>query len=68
MHYLPGSLFRSKDVRNPQSDWGELLTSANLDPGPLHPHDVGKLRGHVLLYELEAASPSLKFDAAPSNL
>src|SRR3712207_8407428 len=54
MHDLPGALFESKNHRNPQSDWGDIFTSANLGPGPLHPHDVGKLRSYVLLYGLEA--------------
>jgi hypothetical protein len=31
MHYLPLTLFRSKDHRNPQSGWGEVLPSAKLD-------------------------------------
>ena len=52
MHYLPGAVFRSKNYRNPQSDGGELLTFANLGPGPLYSHDVGKLRSCVLLYDL----------------
>jgi hypothetical protein len=54
MHNLPGAIFRSKDHRNPQSDWGDIFASANLGPGPLHPHDVGKLRSYLLLYDLEA--------------
>src|SRR5688572_15752933 len=54
MHYLPLTVFRPKDHRNPQSDWGDILTSGNLGPRPLYPHDVGKLRSYVLLYDLVA--------------
>ncbi len=53
MHDLPGALFRSKDARNPQSDWRDIFASANLGLGPLHPHEVRKLRSYVLLYDLE---------------
>jgi hypothetical protein len=31
-HNLPGAVFRSKDHRDPQSVWGDILPSANLDP------------------------------------
>jgi hypothetical protein len=54
MHNLPLTVFRPKDHRNPQGDWGDIFPSPNLGPGPLHPHDVGKLRSYVLLYDLEA--------------
>jgi len=54
MHNLPHTVFRSKDHRNPQSGWGDILSSANLDLGPLYPHNVGKLMSYVLLYDLEA--------------
>jgi hypothetical protein len=54
MHYLPLTVFRPKDHRNPQSDWGDILTSANLGPSPFHSHDVGKLRSYLLLYDLVA--------------
>jgi hypothetical protein len=30
MHNLPDTVFRSKDHRNPQSEWGDLLPSVNL--------------------------------------
>src|SRR3712207_2171282 len=53
MHYLPLTVFGSKNHRNPQSDWGDILTSTNLGPGPLYPHDIGKLRSYVLLYGLD---------------
>jgi hypothetical protein len=53
MHYLPLTVFRSKDHRSPQSDWGDIFAFANLGPGTLHPHDVGKPRSYVLLYGLE---------------
>jgi hypothetical protein len=53
MRYLPLTIFSSKDHRSPQRDWGEILAFANLGPGPLHPHNVGKLRRYVLLYGLE---------------
>src|ERR671916_2180891 len=25
MHHLPGALFRTKDARNPQSQWGDIF-------------------------------------------
>ncbi len=55
MYNLPLTVFGSKDGRDPHGDWGELLTSANLGLGPLHPYLVGKLRSDVLLYGLEAS-------------
>ena len=54
MHNLPLTVFRPNDHRNPQSDWGDILTSANLRLCPLHPYLVGKLRSYVLLYSLVA--------------
>jgi hypothetical protein len=56
MHDLPGAIFRSKDHRNPQCDWDDIITSANLGLGPLHPNDVGKLGSCVLLYALGIGS------------
>jgi hypothetical protein len=53
MHNLPSALFRSEDHRNPQSERGGILPSANLGFSPLHPHNVGKLRSYVLCYRLE---------------
>jgi hypothetical protein len=55
MHYLLGALLRSKDHRDPQIEWGDILASAYLGLAPLYPHNVGKLRGHILLYDLEAS-------------
>src|SRR5215210_1532751 len=54
MHNLPGAAFGSKDHRNPQIDCGDILPFTNFGLGPLHPHDVGKLRSYVLRYILEA--------------
>src|SRR5918998_349117 len=54
MHNLPGTVFGSKDHRNPQSDWGNFLASANLGLLPHQLHNVGKLRSHVLRYDLGA--------------
>ena len=55
MHNLPGAIFGSKDHRNPQSERGGILPSANLCLYPLYPHNVGKLRSYVLRYGLEAS-------------
>jgi hypothetical protein len=55
MHYLPPTVFGSKDHRNPQSDWDDIFPSANLGLGPLHSHEVGKLRSYVFRYGLEAS-------------
>src|SRR5829696_8319938 len=52
MHNLPLTVFRSKDHRNPQSAWSDILSSAKLGLGPLYPHNVGKLRAYVLRYVL----------------
>src|SRR5712691_5371144 len=54
MHHLPGAVFRSKDRRHPQSDWGDILPSANLGLVPLYPHNVGKFRSDVLRYDIES--------------
>src|SRR5919202_7099776 len=55
MHYLPGAIFWPKDHRNPQIEWGNILLSAKLGPVALYPHNVGQLRGHILLYDIEAS-------------
>jgi hypothetical protein len=52
MHYLPLSLLRS-NLRNPQSEWGDILPCANLGLGPLHPHNVAKLRSYVRRHVLK---------------
>src|SRR3712207_3608799 len=54
MVQLPLTVFTSKDIRSPQSVWGDLLISAILGPGPLYPHNVGKLRGYIFRYDLRA--------------
>jgi hypothetical protein len=54
MHNLPGAIFRSKDHRSPQSEWGDVLSFANLGLCPLDLYNVGKLRSYVPLYDLEA--------------
>src|SRR5918997_6424141 len=54
MHYLPSALFRSKDRRNPQSEWGDILPSANLGLQLFYLDNVGKPRGNVLRYVLKA--------------
>ena len=48
MHNLPDPVFTPKDARSPQGNRSALLPSTNLGLVPLHLHDVGKLRGHVL--------------------
>jgi len=54
MHYLPGSILGSEDHRDPQSQRGDVLPSADLGLRPLDVHDVGKLGSHILLYDLDA--------------
>jgi hypothetical protein len=61
MHYLPGALLRSKDHRNPQSKWGDILPSANLGLYPLYLHNVGKLSSDVLRYGLEAGDLTITY-------
>jgi hypothetical protein len=53
MHDLPLTVFRSKDHRSPQSDWGDVLTSADLGLCPLYLYNVGKLGSYVLRYVLK---------------
>jgi len=55
MHDLPGTVFRPKDACRPQSDWGDLLASANLDLEPLYLDDVRKVGSHILRYVLKAS-------------
>jgi hypothetical protein len=54
MYNLPGTVFRSKDHRSPQSEWSAVLPCADLGLGPLYLHNVSKLRSHILPYGLEA--------------
>src|SRR5918993_4849918 len=54
MHYLPGTIFRSQDSRNPHGNRGNIFPSPNLRLVPLHLHNVDKLRGCVLRYVLKA--------------
>lgn len=55
MYDLPlADFFWPEDHRDPQGDGGNILACSDLGPGPLHPHDVGKLVGHVFFYGLEA--------------
>jgi hypothetical protein len=53
MYNLPDTVFGAKDHRSPQSVWGDILPSANLGLCPLYLHNVGKLRSHVLRYDLD---------------
>jgi hypothetical protein len=55
MHDLPGAILGSKDRRNPQREWDDILPSAKLAPVPLYPHNVGKLRSYVPSYDLKAS-------------
>ena len=48
MHDLPSTVFGSKDQRNPQIEWLDILPSAYLCLATLYPHDIGKLGGYVL--------------------
>src|SRR5829696_6529297 len=53
MHDLPGAVFRSEDRRNPQIEWCDILSPADLAHVALYPHDVGELSSHVLRHDLE---------------
>src|SRR3712207_4683719 len=55
MHYLPGAIFRPKDRRNPHGNRSEIFPPPNLCLAVLYLHRVGKLRGYVLRYVLEAS-------------
>src|SRR3712207_2769330 len=54
MHNLPVAILGSEDHRDPQSQRGDVLPSADLGLRPLDVHDVGKLGSHILLYDLDA--------------
>jgi hypothetical protein len=54
MHYLPGTIFRSNDHRNPHSERRYICTSADLSLRPLYLHHVGKLSSYLLRYDLDA--------------
>ena len=54
MHYFPLSLFRPKDRRNPHGNRADIIPPLNLGLASLYLHCVGKLRGCVLRYVLEA--------------
>src|SRR5215210_373865 len=54
MHYLPSALFRSKDARRPQSEWGNILPSANLGLQLFYLDNVGKPKAHMLRNVLKA--------------
>src|SRR5215211_6038559 len=54
VHYLPGAIFSPKDRRNPHGNRGDIIPSLNLGLASLDFHCVGKLRGYVLRYVLEA--------------
>lgn len=53
MHNLPDTLFYPKNSSHPQSYRGEVLPSANLDPGPLILNNEGKFRGNYRHQVLE---------------
>jgi hypothetical protein len=55
MHDLPDTAFGSKDHRDPQIVWGGIFVSAESALEPLYLHNVGKLGGYALLYDLEAS-------------
>jgi hypothetical protein len=55
MHYLPLTVFGSKDHRSPKSDWCCILPTTNLGLCPLYLYNVGKLRSYVLRYVLKAS-------------
>src|SRR5215212_8206856 len=54
VHHLPLSLLRPKDRRNPHGNRGDIIPPLNLGLAALYLHCVGKLRGRVLRYVLEA--------------
>jgi hypothetical protein len=54
MSNLPRALFAPEEYRSPQSVGGDLLPSAKLGLCPLHLHNAGKLRTHILFYDLES--------------
>jgi hypothetical protein len=48
MHDLPFPIFGGHDHRCPQTDGGDGIPSAERGLGPLHSHEVDKLRSYVL--------------------
>src|SRR5579862_5734268 len=56
MHYLPNTLFKPKDACHTQSNWSDVIPSANLCLVTLYFHDVCQVRSHMLRHEFEAGS------------
>src|SRR3712207_4080952 len=54
MHDLPLTVFGAKDHRGAQIVRKKLFPYTKSALEPLYLHNVGKLRGHVLRYDLEA--------------
>jgi len=54
MHNLPDTVFKPKDAGHTQSNWSDVIPSANLGLVPLYFYNVCKVRGHMLRHELEA--------------
>jgi hypothetical protein len=59
MHDLPDAVFGAHDQRNPQSEGSDGHLSAKPGLGPLHPHNVGKLRSYTLRYVLNVNKPAI---------
>ena len=55
MHHLPLTVLGSKDHRNPQVDWSNVLPCAHFGLLPLYPHNVGKLSSYKLRDHIEAS-------------
>ena len=54
MHYLPLTVFGSKDHRGPKDPRGDFLASADLGLTPLYLHYEGEPGSRVFLYDLGA--------------
>src|SRR2546428_13236543 len=53
MHQFPGTFVSPKNARNQESNWGGILTSANLGLISFDLHDVCEVGSHILRYVVE---------------
>ena len=53
MYEFPNTFFKPKDARNTQSNWSDVIPSANSGLVPLYLYNVRKVGCHMLRYFLE---------------
>ncbi len=53
MYELPNTIFKPKDARNTQSNWRDIIPSANFGLVPFYLYNVPKVGCHMLRHFLE---------------